>query len=109
MDIKYLETNEIIQIHIEIMEKDEDTSVLNPNQLELTIDRIQWSIYNEEEDFFDKCAIIFRDIVSGHIFFDGNFFLRKNGYDIELNNNDKMVSLKRIKDILIKFFKKTTS
>ena len=72
MNIKYLKQGEIKQIHFAVMEKDEEISILHLNQLKSSLDRIQWTYYNKEEDFFDKCAILFRDIVSGHIFVDGN-------------------------------------
>lgn len=118
MTINYLNNNEITQIHYAVMEKDEDINILHPNQLKYTLDRIQWSHYSRDEDFFDKCAILFRDIVSGHIFVDGNkrtgfaslhLFLRKNGYEIktsfEVTSNEKSL-FKKLKDILVEYFKK---
>ena len=40
MNINYLTKDEIIQIHIAVMEEDEDISILHLNQLKSTLDRI---------------------------------------------------------------------
>ncbi|MHA1378384.1 MAG: type II toxin-antitoxin system death-on-curing family toxin [Candidatus Helarchaeota archaeon] len=84
------------QIHYLVIDDDEYIDILNPNQLQLTVDRRQYGIFGISEDFFDKCSILFRDIVSGHIFFDGtkrtgfatlDHFLRINGYEIKTQIN----------------------
>ena len=77
------------------METGGETGLINRGELEHIVSRIEYEIdpSKQDEDIFWKSALIFRGIVSGHPFTDGNkrtgwevtdIFLRNNGWKLKV-------------------------
>lgn len=71
-----------------------DGKLMSIDGLKGTADMIKYGIPCKPTDFWERTAILFRDLVSNHYFTDGNkriatlavnIFLEKNGYRIPYN------------------------
>lgn len=76
----------------------ENPTLLNKEGLKATLDKVEWGIpFQPEPTIWDRVTILYKDIVEGHFFYDGNkrigfiisvIFLNKNGYFFNTSNED---------------------
>jgi len=76
----------------------EDPILIHQSRLVSTLDKVQWGIpYQPNPDIWDRVTILYKDIIEGHYFYDGNkrislliayLFLYKNGYVLIATNDD---------------------
>jgi len=105
-------------------EKIGDPILIHQGRLVSTLDKVQWGIpYQQKPDIWDRATILYKDIVEGNYFYDGNkriglltvfLFLDNNGYDFITSDDDAyemtiqvaqgLKSYKEIKD----WFRKNT-
>jgi len=95
-DIEYLSVEDVYTIHEAVSDRDEDMSggVVNEGQIENALEFIKHGHFGKKpEGVFEKAAHLFKQILEGHEFADGNKrtavyatqnFLERNGYDMEI-------------------------
>ena len=76
----------------------EDPILIHQSRLVSTLDKVLWGIpYQPNPDIWDRVTILYKDIIEGHYFYDGNkrislliayLFLYKNGYVLIATNDD---------------------
>lgn len=101
MDTAHLETEEIVKIHDEIIEKSGGHSgVINYGNLDFTVSQMR-----NTEGLTRKTAILLFGVVAKHPFVDGNkrtglvaaeTFLRSNGKKLEATDKDIWMKLHKI-------------
>ncbi|MBI5347527.1 MAG: type II toxin-antitoxin system death-on-curing family toxin [Candidatus Aenigmarchaeota archaeon] len=101
MDTTYLETEEIVKIHNEIIEKSGGyTGIINYGNLDFVVSQMKTT-----EGLTRKTAILLFGIVAKHPFVDGNkrtglisaeTFLRLNGRKVKATDKDIWVKLHKI-------------
>jgi death-on-curing protein len=98
-DIEYPSVEDIYTIHDAVSERDEELAdgVVNEGQIEHAIGYIKHGHFGEKPTgLFEKAACLFRLIIEGHEFVDGNKrtavystqnFLERNGYEMNLTSD----------------------
>ncbi len=86
--------NYILEVFEERIEK---PFLMNRSGLEGTLDKVIWGIpYQPKPDIFDRATILYKELVTGHYFADGNkrigllvatIFLEVNGYKFDPGND----------------------
>jgi death-on-curing protein len=74
-EITYPQTDQILQIHEDIISEDDDaeSGILNEGHVEFSIDYIQHGYYGEVPESLDEKALhLFRLLAANHAFADGN-------------------------------------
>ena len=90
--MKYLTTEEIIQIHDALIEQfGGEKGIVDKNRLDFIVNKVRSS----KADICHKAAVLLHDIITTHPFVDGNkrtaieaadTFLRENGKSLELKD-----------------------
>ena len=79
-------------------EKIEKPTLMHKARLKTTLDKVQWGIpYQPPPTIWDRVTILYKEIIEGHYFADGNkriglliayYFLEKNGYIFNATNDE---------------------
>jgi len=77
---------------------EEEAILLNKEGLKGTLDKLEWGIpFQPDPTIWDRVSILYKNIVEGHFFSDGNkrigfiisvIFLNKNGYFFDTSNEE---------------------
>ncbi len=106
--IKYLEKDEIVKIHNEIIEKFGGTGgLLNEGLLDIVLEQVKLS-----EDIVQKSIILLFGIIQNHPFIDGNKRTALESFYTFLNYNSIKFEIKDInktEDIILKIAKNEIS
>jgi len=105
-DIRYLTVEEVYSIHDAVSARDEEMSegVVNEGQVEHALEFIEHGHFGRKpEGVFEKAARLFKLVIEGHEFADGNKrtavyatrnFLERNGYNMEISSELLTTSVK---------------
>jgi death-on-curing protein len=97
-DIKYPTVEEVYGFHDTVIEEDDDADkgIVNEGQAEFALDYIEHGKFGQvPSDTFEKAAYLFKLVIEGHEFADGNKrtalyvtqdFLERNGYVVNVSS-----------------------
>lgn len=100
--VNYLTPKQLLRIHLLVMERfgeGEQAGILFPDRFYSAIERPQLNVFKKElyPDLWQKAAVLVQAIVQEHPFHNGNkrtafaaldLFLRINGYELVLSNDE---------------------